>query len=118
MLARALRVFRTQLKSEDPAVSFRAARSLLQMTGSGRFAPAPEPTDAVGVIDQLAREKHVQRVSDDPQLEHVGSRDRLAAIHELRLRQRLLDQEARPEVVSSHALRKPSQVNTKRLGPA
>jgi hypothetical protein len=93
MLGRALRVFREQLRSDDPWVSLRAARSLLQMTGSGRFAPGPAPTDALGVIDAIARQKRVERLSEDPREARLSARDRLEALRDLKSKRQLLAQQ-------------------------
>ena len=91
LLRRAVRVLDRQLRSDDPDVSYRAARALVQMAGAGRFAPGPAPTDPLGVLDLFARVRHVERVSADPLTERLTDRDRTSALRDLRTRRRMLE---------------------------
>src|SRR5688572_10217778 len=76
LLRRAVKVFERQLRSDDPDVCYRAAKALVQMAGAGRFAPPPLPADPAAALDLFAREKHVERASDDPRTEPLNDRDR------------------------------------------
>ena len=93
LMKRAVRVFEKQLRSEDPDVSYRAARALVQMAGSGKFAPPALPTDPAAVLDLVARGKHVERRSDDPRTEPISDRDRMLALDDLRGKRKRLERQ-------------------------
>lgn len=83
MLDAAVDVLQRQLADDDPSISFRAARMLLQMAGGGRFAPPDAPTDPLSLLDDHARELRRQRLADDPADQPVGYGDRVAALEDL-----------------------------------
>ena len=93
LVRRAVGVLGKQLRSDDAAVSYRAARALVQMAGAGRFAPPSLPTDPAAMLDYVARRKHIERCSDDPRTEPLSNRDRWMALKDLRARGQRLEQQ-------------------------
>jgi hypothetical protein len=83
MLDSAAEVLQQHLDDDDPSVSFRAARLLLQMAGSGRFAPPDQPPDPRALLDDEARELRRRRLADDPAEQPVDGADRVAALQDL-----------------------------------
>jgi hypothetical protein len=83
MLDGAVDVLERQLADEDPSISFRAARMLLQMAGAGRFAPPDDPTDPLSLLDEHARDARRGSHADDPAEQPVTDVDRLDALNEL-----------------------------------
>ena len=90
LLHRAVRVLDRQLRCDDPHVSYRAARALVQMAGSRRFAPGPHPTDPLAVLELFAREKHGDRTSRDPRTDALTDGERFGALRDLRDKQERL----------------------------
>lgn len=83
LLRHAVRVFRRQIGSEDVDVSFRAAKTLLDYAANGKFAPPPEPTDPLGVLDAHARQTRRERFASNPADAALEDEDRLLAMHDL-----------------------------------
>lgn len=89
LLRRAVRVFRRQVDSDDPDLSFRAAKALLDYAAGGKFAPPTDPTDPLAVLDAHARRKRRERCAPDPCDAPIEDQDRLLAMEDLARRQRM-----------------------------
>jgi hypothetical protein len=83
LLGKALRVFRDQLTHPDAGVQFRAARTLLEFAGSGKFAPGDDPVDAIGLLDRMARQSRRERLAADDADAPLEDQDREQAIERL-----------------------------------
>jgi hypothetical protein len=83
MLDSAVDVLQRQLADDDPSVSFRAARLLVQMAGAGRFVPPDQPTDPLALLDEHARDMRRAALADDPTERPVRDTDRVAALNNL-----------------------------------
>ena len=82
MLDSAVDVLQRQLADDDPSVSFRAARLLVQMAG-GPLAPPDQPTDPLALLDEHARRTRRSTLADDPAERPVQAVDRVAALKDL-----------------------------------
>ncbi|HEY7120511.1 MAG TPA: hypothetical protein VH475_28260 [Tepidisphaeraceae bacterium] len=86
-LAKAIRVFQKQVRSDDQKVAFRAARALLQLAGNSRLALPPDPAlfppDPTGVLELEARKVHVELASIDPRIDPIHDAERALALRRL-----------------------------------
>jgi hypothetical protein len=90
-LRKALRVFHRQIASGNEDLAFRAARALLQLAGTRRFAPPdPDtaPLDPAGVLELEARKVHIELMSIDPRKDPIDDDERALALRRLAHREK------------------------------